>query len=117
MKPYKDMDLAELRAEQAKLEEILKAYKERDLNLLIARGIPSAEQVEVTNEILDTLTSQTVNISSDGVDCRNYGGDMTGIVEAKTLFSEYLGVGMDEIMVAGNSSMGIFGEILAHSMR
>ena len=117
MKPYKAMDLAELRAEQAKLEEILKAYKERDLNLLIARGIPSAEQVEVSNEMLDTLTSQTVNISSDGVDCRNYGGDMTGIVEAKTLFSEYLGVEMDEIMVAGNSSMGIIGEILAHSMR
>lgn len=117
MKPYKDMALAELHGERARLEESLKNYKEKNLNLLIARGIPSEEQVEVSNEMLDTINSKTVNISSDGVDCRNYGGDLTGIVEAKKLFSEYLGVGMDEIMIAGNSSMGIIGEILAHSLR
>ncbi|WP_276798649.1 aminotransferase class I/II-fold pyridoxal phosphate-dependent enzyme [Cloacibacillus porcorum] len=117
MKPYKDMNLQELRAERVRLEEILKTFKDKNLNLLIARGIPSVEQVEVSNEMLDVINSKTVNISSDGVDCRNYGGGLTGIAEAKELFSEYLGVGADEIMVAGNSSMGIIGEILAHSIR
>lgn len=117
MKPYKDMNLQELRAERVRLEEILKTFKDKNLNLLIARGIPSAEKVEVSNEMLDVINSKTVNISSDGVDCRNYGGGLTGIAEAKELFSEYLGVGADEIMVAGNSSMGIIGEILAHSIR
>ena len=87
MKPYKDMNLQELRAERVRLEEILKTFKDKNLNLLIARGIPSVEQVEVSNEMLDVINSKTVNISSDGVDCRNYGGGLTGIAEAKELFS------------------------------
>lgn len=117
MKRYCEMTLSELKTEKSVQEKILRDYKDRNLNLLIARGIPSREQILISNEMLDVVNSSTINISSDGVDCCNYGGNLTGIVEAKRLFAEYLGVQMDEIMVAGNSSMGIIGEILAHSMR
>ena len=57
-------------------QELEKRYHEVQalgLNLNMARGKPSVEQVELSMPMLDTLNSRSKMTASNGEDCRNYG--------------------------------------------
>ena len=53
--------------------------------------------------------------SADGLDCRNYGG-LDGLPEAKALFSQYLEIEPDEIIVGGNSSLSMMHDTIASAL-
>ena len=76
-------------------------FKSRNLSLDMTRGKPCPEQLDLSMGLLTCLDENRFK-SESNMDCRNYGG-IDGIVEAKRLFSEYLGVGPDEIFVGGFS--------------
>ena len=103
------------------LESIERMYKEslkkldeyKNLDLNMARGKPNKLQLDLSNPLLDLITSKT-NFNR-GVDLRNY-GILDGIDEAKILFGNLIGVSKDEIMILGNSSLNIMYDTLQRAM-
>lgn len=93
--------IAALRKETCEAYEAFQAMK---LQLNMARGNPSPEQLALTMPMMDTLSADDVLISETGEDCRNY-GVLGGISEARQLFADLLSVPKDEVFVAGNSSL------------
>lgn len=85
------------------------------LHLDLSRGKPSKEQLDLSVDMLDVLTSRSVLDSEDGTDCRNYGG-ADGIVEAKKLMADLIGVSPAQVMVFDNSSLNLMFQVLAHAM-
>ena len=81
-------------------------YAAHPLNLNIKRGIPSKEQLQLSEPMLGLLSSPEDFLSQGTIDIRNY-GELTGIYEAKKLFSELLETEMDEILIGGNSSLSL----------
>jgi DNA-binding transcriptional MocR family regulator len=95
-------------ARGAVLEDLKKryqAFQSQKMNLDMTRGKPCPEQLDLALGLLDGLSRKDFK-ALDGTDCRNYGG-LDGLPEAKRLFSEYLGVAPDEIIIGGNSSLNL----------
>lgn len=90
-------------------------FKSRGLSLDMSRGKPSAEQLELSMAMLDTLNSTSDLHSENGTDCRNY-GILDGLKEARELFSQFLGVAPSEVIVGGNSSLTLMYDTLARAM-
>ncbi len=111
LKEYSKADLREFYKKQLSL---LEDFKKKGLKLDMSRGKPSAEQLDLSNEML-THCLDGDHISENGVDCRNY-GVLDGIYEAKRLFMEMIGVGRWEIIIGGNSSLQMMYDVLAKAM-
>lgn len=89
-------------------------FKKMNLSLDISRGKPSPEQLALSDGLLTTIKSGMDCIGS--TDYRNY-GFLDGIPEAKKLFSEFMGITSDEIMILGNSSLNIMYDTLQKAMQ
>ncbi|SEK67219.1 DNA-binding transcriptional regulator, MocR family, contains an aminotransferase domain [Carnobacterium iners] len=88
------------------LEKEYENYLEYPLNLNITRGIPSEEQLQLSQEMLGMLNDPEDFLSKNKMDIRNY-GELTGIIEAKELFSAILGSESRETIIGGNSSLSL----------
>ena len=102
------MTLSEMNKEQlsAFQQETLARYndfKAQGLCLNMSRGNPCKEQLELSVDMLDVFNDGDF-MSENGIDVRNY-GLLDGIPEAKKLFSDMIGVGEDEVIIFGNSSL------------
>lgn len=111
---FKDMEKSKLDAMKNQWDEEYKKFKAMKLNLNMARGKPSPEQLELSMDMLDTINSQSSLIGLNGDDYRNY-GLLDGIPEAKTIFSKMLGISEDEVIVCGNASLNIMYDIISTS--
>lgn len=109
---FKDMTKAERENLLAQLENELASFKARDLKLNMARGKPSAEQLDLSMPLLEALTSYDDCISEDGTDCRNY-GVLDGLPEAKRLMACMLDDEPENVIVFGNSSLTVMYDTLA----
>ena len=107
------------RAEQlALLQELRTEYqraKALGLSLDLSRGKPSPDQLDLMNDLFDSMDSSVNYYTEDGVDCRNY-GLLTGIPEAKRLFSELLNIPEKNLIVAGNSSLNLMYDQVMRAM-
>jgi DNA-binding transcriptional MocR family regulator len=108
------IDLQLLLAQKDELETQYSAFKAKGLKLDMTRGKPSPAQLDLANGLLTILGPDDYKSESD-IDCRNYGG-LSGIAEAKTLFSNYLEVSEEETFVGGNTSLGLMHDIIARFM-
>lgn len=88
---------------------------ELKLSISMARGVPSSEQLELSNKLLE-LPGVGDYIAEDGTDCRNYMGQQ-GIPEARRLFAPVLGVPESQVVVSGNSSLALMYDCLSFAMR
>ena len=109
---FKDMTKAERENLLAQLENELASFKACDLKLNMARGKPSAEQLDLSMPLLEALTSYEDCISEDGTDCRNY-GVLDGLPEAKRLMACMLDDEPENVIVFGNSSLTVMYDTLA----
>lgn len=89
--------------EKALLEKTYEGYVSQHLKLDMSRGKPAGTQLDINNDILNTLETY---ITEDGLDARNY-GVLDGIPEAKKLFSDLLGLREEQIIIGGNSSLNL----------
>lgn len=115
MKTYQSMTHGELTEEQAVLTRAYESIKAKKLKLNMARGKPGNDQLTLSMLILDVLKSTSDCSAEDGLDCRNY-GELKGIAEAKKLFSDYMGVGVEEILIVGSASLTFMYDCMARAM-
>ena len=71
MKKYSDMSKEELLTLKAQLDKEYADIKAKGLALDMSRGKPSADQLNLSMGMMDTLTSGVDLTCEDGVDCRN----------------------------------------------
>lgn len=114
MKPYKNMSEEELNVLKAELTKQYEDVKGKGLKLNMARGLPSAEQLDMEADFFDTLHPESDFYSEAGIDCRNY-GELTGITEARKLMADMMEVSPDEVIVFGNSSLNIMYDTVCRS--
>ncbi len=115
MKAYKSMSKEELQSLKAELEAAYIDAKGKGLKLNMARGLPSAEQLDMEADFFNTLNPMSEFHSEAGIDCRNY-GELMGIAEARKLMADMMEVSPEEIIVFGNSSLNIMYDTVARSM-
>ncbi len=112
---YDGLSEEQLAAEKQKVELAYRAYQKRDLSLNMARGVPSAEQLDLSYGLLTCVTRGEWEKTEQGLDPRNY-GCLEGIVEARRLMGNALGVPADNIIVGGNSSLNQMYDTMARAM-
>lgn len=112
---YTEMNKEQLAAEKASLERQYEEFKEKGVNLTMARGVPAPEQLDLSiNMLLHCLDGDCK--SKSGADCRSY-GVLDGIPEAKELFMDMLHVGADEVIVGGNSSLQMMYDTIIRALQ
>ena len=109
------MSKEQLQKEKSALEVQYAEFKAKNLKLDMSRGKPGADQLDLSMEILNCLSSDDMMKTADGMDVRNYGG-LDGIPEAKALFAEMLGVKTSELFIGGNSSFNLMYDAVAKAM-
>ena len=83
---------------QARYDDILR----QNLSLDLTRGKPAAEQLQLSNGLLNLTLDEIEEFSE--VDVRNYGG-LAGLEGVKQLFAQILEVPSSNVIVGGNSSL------------
>lgn len=93
-----------LKNEKKVLEQQYLEIKSKGLNLNMARGKPSPEQLDLSMGMLDVINSSSDCHTALGTDCRNY-GNVAGIDECKRLFGDVFEVDPQSVFVGGNASL------------
>lgn len=115
MKPYSQLSTDELLALKAELETKFKEIQAKNLHLDMSRGKPAAAQLNLSNGLMDVLTSDSDLTGEEGVDCRNY-GVLDGISEAKQLLADMSEVTKDKVIIYGNSSLNVMFDTVSRCM-
>lgn len=115
MKPYSRLTKDELKALKSDLEKQFKEIKDKGMTFDMSRGKPSKAQLDLSSGMMDVLTSESDLVSSDGIDCRNYGG-LDGIMEARKLLADMSEVPERNILIYGNSSLNVMFDTVARAM-
>lgn len=113
---FSDLSREDLQAKLGELNGRYNEFKNQKLKLDMSRGKPCPQQLDISMEMLDSVSSKDILKASDGTDCRNYGG-LDGIPEAKNLFAEMLEVSPEEIIIGGNSSLNMMYDTIARAMQ
>ncbi len=112
---YFEMSTEQQKALLKELKEKYNEFKARDLSLNMARGKPSAAQLDISMGMMDVLSSDTDLTCEDGTDCRNY-GVLDGLPEAKKLLGDMMEVPEDNIIIYGNSSLNVMYDTISRCM-
>jgi DNA-binding transcriptional MocR family regulator len=108
---FSEFSVEQLEQHRGVLQGNYARIKDARLNLDITRGKPSAEQLDLSNEIDGILDG--FFLLQDGTDVRNYGG-ILGIPEARQLGADILSLQPSEVLVGGNSSLTLMYNMIAH---
>ncbi len=98
-------------------EELMTAYEEKKglgLDLSMARGKPSKEQLELSMPMLKVIDENTKMVGEDKLDFRNY-GILSGIAEAKKLFADLLDVEPKNIVLYGSASLTLMYDTISRA--
>lgn len=112
---YKEMSRDELLKERERVDAKYEELKAMGLKLDMSRGKPNTEQLDISMEMIDTLSRSHKLVGEEGVDCRNY-GVLDGIIEAKRLLSAMIECPVENIIIYGNSSLNVMYDTVSRSM-
>ena len=115
MQKYSEMSKEQLQALKKELDQQYAEIKAQGLALDMSRGKPSVDQLNISMDMMDVLSSSTDLRCETGVDCRNYGG-LDGIDEAKQLLADMMEVPKDNVIIFGNSSLNVMYDTVARAM-
>lgn len=100
------------------LEQLKRRFEEckaRGLALNMQRGQPADENFNLANPLLSILDKEE-SISHTGLDLRNYPGGSAGLMEARELFADMLGLSPDEVIVGNNASLKMLSNLFMWAM-
>ena len=89
----------------SKFEEL----KSKELSLDLTRGKPSSDQLDLSNELINSSENDFLH---DGVDIRNY-GEIKGLDSCRELGAEILGCSKEYVWAGGNSSLSLMSQFLS----
>ncbi|WP_080873817.1 aminotransferase class I/II-fold pyridoxal phosphate-dependent enzyme [Oceanobacillus timonensis] len=112
MSTLQQLDYSSLQNLHDKTKKEFDAIKQQNLSLNMARGKPSAEQLELSLGLLDSVNSENIG---DNYSILNY-GMVDGIPEAKALFKKLLEVDTEEILIGGNASLNIMHDLISKAL-
>lgn len=112
---YKNLSNEELEKEYAAVKAEYDRLLSLGLNLDMSRGKPGFENADLSVDMLTNVSKDTGFKNRDGIDCRNYGG-VDGIIEAKELFADVLGLKPEQIIVGGNSSLTLMYDVVSQAI-
>jgi DNA-binding transcriptional MocR family regulator len=96
------------------LQSEYEALKARDLHLDLTRGKPSAEQLDLSAQLLSIDLAKDFRDAS-GTDLRNYGGS-DGLLELRELFGELLGVPAAQLLAGNNASLAFMHDVIVQAL-
>lgn len=112
---YKNLTIEEQKNLLSAEQERYSSYKAMNLSLDMSRGKPCKEQLDISMDMFDKITSTTD--FKRKIDYRNY-GIADGIPELKKLFGDLLGgISSDEIIVAYNASLNLMYDTIQRAMQ
>lgn len=115
MKAYSECSREELEALLKELKLQYEDAKSKGLKLDMSRGKPAAEQLDMTMPMMDIFNSHFDMRDEQGVDVRNY-GNLEGIVGARRLLGDMLGVDKEHVIVFGTASLNVMYDTVSRSM-
>ncbi|MFM9034983.1 MAG: aminotransferase class I/II-fold pyridoxal phosphate-dependent enzyme [Mycobacterium sp.] len=86
----------------------------RNLTLDLTRGKPSAEQLDLSNTLLELPGAGDFR-DAEGTDTRNYGGQH-GLPGLRAVFGELLGIPVPNLIAGNNSSLELMHDAVVFSM-
>jgi DNA-binding transcriptional MocR family regulator len=111
MTKWSELEREELLRLHAAVRKDYARCKEKGLKLDMSRGKPGSDQLDLSNELLH-LPGEAALSKIDGVELRNY-GELGGIKPCRALFADILGVKIEEVFAAGNSSLSLMYDVIA----
>ena len=112
---YKQMSKEELISLKNQLLKTYDEFKGMGLSLDMSRGKPGSDQLSLSADMLNIISSSEDCKAENGFDCRNY-GVLDGIPECKKMFAELLSVEPENIIVGGSSSLNLMYDYLNQCM-
>lgn len=109
---FSQMTPNELLNTKKELEAQYAAAAGKKLRIDMTRGKPCAEQLVLSDPMLDLLNSGTDFHSPDGPDYRNY-GLRTGLPEVRELFARMMDVDAGGVILGENSSLNLMFDTVA----
>lgn len=109
---YANLSKAELQKVFDEISAEYKGYQAKNLSLNMARGKPSAKQLELALGVLEALKARSEFANSNGDDCRNY-GLWDGLPEMKRIFADMVGVPASQVILGNNSSLMMMFEVIS----
>ena len=95
------------------MREEYEALKARNLNLDLTRGKPSAEQLDLSDDLLE-LPGTGNYVDATGADVRNY-GNLQGIKDIRDIWGEVIGVPAENLYAGDSSSLNIMFDLISWS--
>ena len=105
-----DLDTAGREELATKVRAEYETLKERNLNLDLTRGKPAAEQLDLSNDLLE-LPGKGNYVDATGTDVRNY-GNLKGIKDIREIWGEVIGVPVDNLYAEDSSSLNIMFDLV-----
>ena len=102
----------DLTGRHQEFEKVYQKYKALGLSLDMTRGKPSAQQLDLSNDLLSLPGHDYADAS--GTDTRNYGG-LDGLPDMKALFAGILEVDAGSVIVGGSSSLTMMFDALTRA--
>ncbi len=112
---YNQMSKEELVSLKGELEKKYEEVKSLGLSLDMSRGKPSADQLDLTMDMLKVMSTVEDCKAENGFDCRNY-GVLDGMPECKKVFADILEVEPKNIIIGGTSSLNLMYDYLNQCM-
>ncbi len=106
-----NMDPFALNALYASLLQQFEEAKAKNLKLNMARGKPSAAQLDLISDILTVLTDP-LDCYDGNIDARNY-GELSGLPCAKAYWADILGCKPEEVFVGGSASLTLMYDLIS----
>ncbi|MBI3215392.1 MAG: aminotransferase class I/II-fold pyridoxal phosphate-dependent enzyme [Mycobacterium sp.] len=105
---------AELQAEHERQQRNYAELQAKKLKLDLTRGKPSAEQLDLSNALLE-LPGRDSYRDGEGTDTRNYGG-LHGLPELREIFGELLGIPVQNLIAGNNASLELMHDVLVFAL-
>lgn len=115
MASYQDLSTPQLQSMLSDFRAQYAEFQKKGLKLDMSRGKPAADQLDLSMPLFDVLNSSSDMNTSDGFDIRNY-GVVDGVMDAKRLFGELMGVSTEEIILLGSSSLALMYDVVVRAM-